>query len=341
MEIAYKGRKDPWVDIVKWAACMLVLLGHFFQSMIKSGIMSQTVISAWFEHTIYLFHVPLFFLCSGYLYQRNSKVNTLCEWKDSVIRKAVKLGVPYVTFSTVTYLMKQVFQDSVNTANGNSLLRTLFLNPISPYWYLYILFFIFLLTPTFKSKKQAWIALGISILIFTLQRNEIILQIFFLQGVMRWCIWFVLGTLLSFYRDRIKFDTRWLLVSLILFPATIRGFRQEFGMEQVWLLYSLIVGSLGCLLVLESAFWLNNKVSKRMIQFSRKNTLPVFLMHTIFAAGIRSVLLKFGITDLLIHSILGIGGCIVLPVVAAEIMRRSKWMYFFISPDIKRREQQR
>ena len=92
--------KEPWIDIVKWVACMLVLLGHFFQSMEKSGIMEVTKGYQWFEHTIYLFHVPLFFICSGYLYQRNSQVTTRQEWKDNVLRKLINLGVPYVAFSS-------------------------------------------------------------------------------------------------------------------------------------------------------------------------------------------------------------------------------------------------
>ena len=43
---------------------MLVVLGYFFQSMIKSGILQANGVYGWFETTIYYFHVPLFFICS-------------------------------------------------------------------------------------------------------------------------------------------------------------------------------------------------------------------------------------------------------------------------------------
>ena len=72
-QIAVKTR-EKWVDDVKVIACILVVLGHFFQSMVKASIMPENDLYKWFNITIYYFHVPLFFICSGYLYQKYSKV---------------------------------------------------------------------------------------------------------------------------------------------------------------------------------------------------------------------------------------------------------------------------
>ena len=62
--------KENWVDAVKVFACILVVLGHFFQSMVKSDIVQETHLCSWFDQTIYYFHVPLFFISSGYLFQK-------------------------------------------------------------------------------------------------------------------------------------------------------------------------------------------------------------------------------------------------------------------------------
>ena len=75
-QIAVKTR-EKWVDDVKVIACILVVLGHFFQSMVKASIMPENDLYKWFNITIYYFHVPLFFICSGYLYQKYSKVNSV------------------------------------------------------------------------------------------------------------------------------------------------------------------------------------------------------------------------------------------------------------------------
>ena len=151
--------REIWVDNVKVIACILVVLGHFFQSMTKAGIMPANNLYQWFNQTIYYFHVPLFFICSGYLYQKLSRVEDAHSWGKNILKKALNLGVPYFTFSFATWLLKTVFSDSTNTQIGG-LFDTLLIHPASPYWYLYALFFIFLITPTFRNRKMAFVGLA-------------------------------------------------------------------------------------------------------------------------------------------------------------------------------------
>lgn len=155
-------KREVWVDDVKVIACILVVLGHFFQSMTKAGIVPAGNLYEWFNTTIYYFHVSLFFICSGYLYQKYSKVNSFKSWKNNVLKKALALGVPYVTFSTATWVLKTVFSDSVNK-QADGLISTLILDPSAPYWYLYALFFIFIVTPTFTDVKMAAVGLAIAV----------------------------------------------------------------------------------------------------------------------------------------------------------------------------------
>ena len=159
--------REKWVDDVKVIACILVVLGHFFQSMTKANILSENDLYEWFNTTIYYFRVPLFFICSGYLYQKYSKVNSIGSWCKNVAKKALALGVPYVTFSTATWLLKMVFADSVNR-QADGLFSTLVVNPSAPYWYLYALLFIFLVTPTLSSMKVASVVLMIALVAKTL-----------------------------------------------------------------------------------------------------------------------------------------------------------------------------
>lgn len=154
--------REKWVDDVKVIACILVVLGHFFQSMTKASIMSENDLYKWFNTTIYYFHVPLFFICSGYLYQKYSKVNSVGSWYRNAAKKALALGVSYATFTTATWVLKKVFSSSVNDQIGG-LGDTLFFHPTAPYWYLYALFFIFLVTPTFGSVKAAAVGLVVAL----------------------------------------------------------------------------------------------------------------------------------------------------------------------------------
>ena len=44
--------REKWVDDVKVIACILVVLGHFFQSMTKANILPENDLYEWFNTTI-------------------------------------------------------------------------------------------------------------------------------------------------------------------------------------------------------------------------------------------------------------------------------------------------
>ena len=159
-----KQNREIWVDNVKVIACILVVLGHFFQSMTQAGVLPENDLYQWFNQTIYYFHVPLFFICSGYLYQKYASVNDGKKWLKNVWKKLIALGIPYFVFSFATWVLKTVFSSSVNSQIGG-LTDTLFVHPASPYWYLYALFFLFVITPTFANKTMGVIGLTCALIL--------------------------------------------------------------------------------------------------------------------------------------------------------------------------------
>lgn len=319
--------REKWVDDVKVIACILVVLGHFFQSMTKANILSENDLYEWFNTTIYYFHVPLFFICSGYLYQKYSKVNSISSWCKNVVKKALALGVPYVTFSTATWLLKTVFADSVNK-QADGLFSTLVVNPSAPYWYLYALFFIFLVTPTFSSVKAT--AAG---LIVALVAKVLILtggsSIYAVSTVLSNEIWFVLGMSTCTFDVRMKgrkvqgtiLGLLFIILSIVIYTAKISGSMTSFAM-----------GLLACVAVILMAADFEEKFGKGM-DFLAKYTMPIFLMHTLFAAPTRSVLLKMGVTNAVVHIVLGLGISLGGPIIAAWIMKKTKWLEFFLYPN--------
>lgn len=192
-----KEEREIWVDNVKVIACFLVVMGHFFQSMTKAKVLPANEIYQWFNQTIYYFHVPLFFICSGYLYQKLSCVNTIQSWMRNILKKAITLGMPYFTFSFATWLLKTVFTSSVNDQIGG-LADTLFLHPTSPYWYLYCLFFVFLITPTFSDTKMAIVGGIIAFvmkMIISIEGGSV--QV--IAYICSYEIWFVMGMYLHIF----------------------------------------------------------------------------------------------------------------------------------------------
>ncbi|MBM6677765.1 acyltransferase [Faecalicoccus pleomorphus] len=320
--------REKWVDDVKVIACILVVLGHFFQSMTKANILPENDLYKWFNTTIYYFHVPLFFICSGYLYQKYSKVNDFKSWKKNVAKKALALGVPYVTFTTATWVLKTVFSGSVNDQIGG-LGDTLLLYPTAPYWYLYALFFIFIVTPTFSTMKTAVIGL-----IFAVVAKALVLtgggtEIYAVSTVLTNEIWFVLGMSVSAFNMELRGKKlQGTVIGLLFLGLSIAVYMTNVQSLAV----SFVLGLMACATIILLVVAYEDKFGNAM-RFPAKYTMSIFLMHTLFAAPLRSVLLKIGITNAVVHVLLGLGISFAGPIATAWIMNKTKWLEFFLYPN--------
>ena len=325
-------KRDTWVDAVKIYACILVLLGHLFQGLVAADIISAGPLYKWFNETIYYFHVPLFFICSGFLHQKYSTVRNISGWRDSFLKKLVSFSVPYFVFSMATYALKVVFSGSVNK-EVDGLLETLFLKPLSPYWYLYILIIIFFFAFTFKSKKEIFIVLAV---VVSLRVISYIpgFDIYLLKAFFENAVWFVLGMVLCFFdlpRLLKKIKTVWAFVGVAVFALLSIVFYDE---KSYYGTLPFAMGLLGCfatiLFIIKFEKYLTGN---QAVSIMTKYTFPVFLMHTIFAAGFRGVLVKVGVTNAVVHIVCGITVSIICPTVVAFVMSKMKWPEFLLYPN--------
>lgn len=300
---------------------MLVALGHLFQGI--NHLLPQQYIYEWFEQTIYYFHVQLFFICSGYLYQKRSVVNSFSAWKDNALKKLIALGIPYFTFSLVTWVLKNIFAGAVNNGT-NSLVYDLFIVPQSPYWYLYALFFVFLIMPTFSDKKGYTVGLTITLGMKIANMVTGGIGIYPVDVVMHQAIWFVVGmSLCVFDVPAILRSSRWLrglgaglMLIFVLISLVISWIDLEIGVV------SFGMGLLACIAVL-MLFW-SKKKEYSWTSKAVSYTMPVFLMHTIFAAGVRAVLLKLDIYNVAVHVVAGLAASFIGPIIATEVMQKLK-----------------
>lgn len=227
------NNRVQWIDNIKIFGCVLVVLGHFCQSMIKSGIVENTAFSTWFIDTIYLFHVNLFFIASGYLYQQFSKVYSLKSYGKNVLKKFIILGVPYFVFTTCTVLMKTIFSDDVNTQAGG-LADALFVSPIPPYWYLFTLFFMFVFIPVFQNKKifVPAFAAAVVLKIFLPQISGVFSEAagfelpYFITSTVQNAVWFLLGMSFSLFKWE-KYFKNWVAWLMVGIFAVLSVFSQH------------------------------------------------------------------------------------------------------------------
>ena len=310
------SKRESWVDYIKVLACILVILGHFFQSMVKSNILPDNTLFQWTNKTIYYFHVQLFFICSGYLYQKYSIVDSWKTWGYNVIKKFVNLGIPFFAFSSITWVIKTVFADSTSNAIGK-LGEILFINPYPPYWYLYVLFFAFLLTPTLKSIKGTIVVLSISVLMKMVLCSlpELpIWKIYVVHSVFSYTIWFVLGMSLSVIgAEKIKKRS----AGVILFSIFLIISIFTFDISSTFLDFGMTTLSCTAVFMLMAL-----KRENKVLNWFAKYTMPIFLMHTLIAAPVRIMLVKIGIVSAFIHVPIGLIASVIGPIITINIMEK-------------------
>ena len=95
---------------------------------------------------------------------------------------------------------------------------------------------------------------------------------------------------------------------------------------------AFVMGVLACVAVILMVAGFEEKFGKGM-DLLAKYTMPIFVMHTLFAAPTRSVLLKMGVTNAVVHIVMGLGISLSGPIIAAWIMKKTKWLEFFLYPN--------
>lgn len=320
-------KREAWIDHIKVFACILVAVGHLVQSMAASGVIGPADWAIWLNNTLYFFHVPLFFLCSGYVYQKFSRVDSWSTWGRNVFKKAVSLGIPYFTFSLASWLLKAVFSDAVNLQN-EGLIRTLFLEPAPPYWFLYVLFLIFLLVPTLRSAAMGYGLLAVALGLKMLRIFAGELPVYGLDQLCQFLFWFVAGMVTArgnvarrLYSRGCRW-TGWALAAAFLALSTVT----YLGSAMV----DLLMGLLGCTAVV--LIFGSMEGRHRGWDFMARYTMPIFLMHTIFAAGLRSVLFKLGLHQAAVQIPLGLLISFVGPILAAVVMGKLRPLDIFLYP---------
>lgn len=141
MKVGADRDSFEWVLIAKGIGTILVVVGHFYP---------ETSPTYWskIREIIYLFHMPLFFILSGYLYSYGKY-----SYGDLIKTKAKRLLYPFASIAVVFFLIKYVAGQVVNLEHPvdiNSIYALLF-DPVRSYmpllWFMYALFLIFATYP--------------------------------------------------------------------------------------------------------------------------------------------------------------------------------------------------
>ena len=320
-----------WIDYTKAFACLLVVTGHLLMSLrLIDNYSTITEFIIWF---IYLFHMPLFMCMSGMLYHMRTHIKSFNDYKKFEFKKIINLLVPYVTFYSITMILNILFSNNVNTPKGINEWLGIFNKPIAPYWFLYALLSIFIIVPILEKlcRNNKKIVMAIFI-IFKIISIFYIPNIYFIKSVMTQGLYFYIG---AFINSKLNNSKKKKYIVLVLLSIAYITFSIIFYLlnnkisdnyvEFINILFAII----GLLIIIE--IFKNIKNSKILNSF-KKYTFQIFLMHTIFAAGIRIIMFIIGIDNYFVHLVIGLASSIYIPVLVSIISSKLKYTNFFFYP---------
>lgn len=208
MTAAYKNRFD-WVDWMKALGIFLVVLGHFY----SIG-----------EKFIYVFHVPLFFIISGFLTKKESD-------NRQFLRKLwYNLAVPMLIIATLNVMFDWLFDFMHGTFNPMEIywfVRNVVFGMVSGFDALWFVYTLILLKIFFQYSfsNRCFGILAIVMLVLTYVYNHMNLSVFpfFLRepnsivNTLTACPFFALGVFFHNFRGRLKEWNRKILLMISFF----------------------------------------------------------------------------------------------------------------------------
>lgn len=319
--------RDVLVDRLKGYACLLVLFGHVIMGIRLAGIDIPQVF-LWIEKFIWPFHVALFFFLSGVVYNITGERRGKITKSGFLLHKLYILGVPYIAFSAVYILINSLVAD-VNTKFLLTDILYIWRTPVAQYWYLYALFFLFCIWTALSGILNNW-----QITLLAVSVGYIVpfcgISIGSLEMTLYFALAFGVGTFINF-KSLINIPIWSKCVILFLHLATgavlvLFDNIETLITKEIVMLFGIYAS------VLLISMLHTVKPIGHFLDFVSRYSFQIYLLHTIFTAGIRIVMMKLNVNNWFVHVLVGLVlglGCSIL---IAKLAEKVKPLNFFFFP---------
>ena len=325
-------KRELWLDYSRSFACILVAIGHMLMSFQDASILNTGGIVSFFIKFIYHFHVYIFFFCGGYLFQKKFQAYSVWKeyWKNKLIRCFDYLVI-YIIFSAITYFIKVLLSGNVNTPVNESFLHTLIRNPINQMWYMYAILVITLFVPVIRSRFSCYASLIIAATAKTIMCIPAVAELIPhpFDYLMNNSIWFLTGSIWAYKKTFItKKSICILLLFFIITSVVVYIYNVNLSFINTLLTLSGMLGTIELIRKLT----INRHSMSFIGHIISKYSFQIYLLHTISAAGIRIILLKFNIDNFILHLIMGLFFSFIVPIISAFVAERTRILNVFFFP---------
>ena len=183
---------------------ILVVLGH---SGFEEPLIAEKL--CWLNTWIYMFHMPLFFFISGYLYSLTNKDFTRTDTKKFLKKKFIRLYVPFLVLGLIVFCIKYGLAGIMGTSRTFSIqgFLMMFIAPRWPnstmgyLWFIGTMFFMFIIIALIGKLKidirSPKVAFAIIVLLWSvhyfLSGDNLWFKVFNLQALTWYIPFFILG----------------------------------------------------------------------------------------------------------------------------------------------------
>ena len=326
-----KPGREAWLDGLKGLAILLVILGHVLSGYMDARVFPESYVSFYHVRTwIYAFHMPLFFLLSGFTF-------TLAYWRGGRLRAAgffqqlFNLLWIYVLFALIQWGVKQAVPDMVNEVYDLDTLRRMFVEPLGNFWYIYVLFVIYLIaaltnTPAWSMR---WLLLPLSLSVWAVD-THLNWQNLTVYRVVYHFFFFALGCALC-RRRRLVVSRKALGMGVMGLCTAVYFYvfwytRNWYGVWKVGIALSVSYG------LLQLFRRCRPLAEFPLLQLCGKHCLEIYLLHTFFTAGLRNYLPEWGVSgpwlSVLLNFVLSTAACLGLSFLAGK----ARWTDLLFRP---------
>lgn len=304
-------KRIEWIDFGKGLTVLMVVFGHVVLGLFESKRFEDS--NQWLlfvTQVFYLFHIPVFYALSGFFFK---PVADLKSYVKFVKQKTIILGIPYLFYSIVQFILQKIGGATVRNAASFWDLVNIYQTPLGVSWYLYVLWWIYLvvafLSIWIKSYRHLFI---ISIVAYFISIFTPV-NIYVVQKILLWAFFFLLGSWLKHSGIWKRLVNRWKLVScitiisiavfLICWQLTSPTFYVSYdrpGVKGFIFPFSVILAM--------ASYPILNTVKGFGEYFRKigKDSLVIYLLHAPIVSVTRITLLKLGVGNVFLHVILGL-----------------------------------
>jgi fucose 4-O-acetylase-like acetyltransferase len=305
-----------WVDQLRGIGIIFVVAGHVWRGLYGAGMVVDDGLFTAVDSAIYLFHMPLFFMLSGFFFADAVRHR---GFLSSLRSRAIGLLYPLLFWSYVIGGLKFAVSDAANSPLNS--IQEVLIFPFPPkdiYWFLWALFLIqtyFSIFVIWFPKRSA-ITAGAAACAAAYLLVPLGSWSQWLSPALNFAVFFAIGILLpksapTQLRDLGLGVSLFIVAQLVILffpqPVTLAYFAIQ------------ILGTLGAFYALG---WVAAKGPSDLLISLGSISLAVYAMHTIATSSTRGVLARIGVENLALHTALGTVAGIALPALAFAAMNR-------------------